>query len=99
MKKQMYIAIVAAFTAAAVAAPVAMAQPLAEKADKAALVALKPDPAQAQAALWASKFLARYHYKAMPLDDAMSEKIFDRYFKNLDSEKLYFLQSDIDQFD
>ena len=96
MKKQMFIAVVAAFTAAAVSAPAVMAQPA---TDKAALVALKPDPSQAQAALWASKFLARYHYKALPLDDAMSEKIFDRYFKNLDSEKLYFLQSDIDQFD
>ncbi|MDL2358525.1 MAG: carboxy terminal-processing peptidase, partial [Pseudomonadota bacterium] len=60
---------------------------------------LKPIPEQAQAALWASKVLARYHYKAMPLDDAMSIKIFDRYFKTLDGEKLYFVQSDIDQFE
>jgi hypothetical protein len=42
--------------------------------------------------------LARYHYKATPLDDAMSAKIFDRYFKSLDSEKLYFTQADVDQF-
>jgi carboxyl-terminal processing protease len=40
----------------------------------------------------------RYHYKATPLDDAMSEKIFDRYFKSLDSEKMFFTQADIDQF-
>jgi carboxyl-terminal processing protease len=33
----------------------------------------------------------------MPLDDAMSEKIFDRYFKSLDAEKLFFTQADIDQ--
>jgi carboxyl-terminal processing protease len=90
MKKQMFI-VALAF---AMSAPAVWAQP-----DKVGATQLKPVPAQAQAALWASKLLARYHYKAMPLDDAMSDKIFDRYFKTLDGEKLYFLQSDIDQFD
>jgi carboxyl-terminal processing protease len=90
MKKQMFI-VALAF---AMSAPVAWSQP-----DKAGATQLKPIAAQAQAALWASKLLSRYHYKAVPLDDAMSEKIFDRYFKTLDAEKLYFLQSDIDQFD
>jgi len=59
---------------------------------------MKPQPGQTQAALWASRVLSRYHYKATPLDDAMSEKIFDRYFKSLDSEKLFFVQADLDQF-
>ncbi|MFK3738007.1 carboxy terminal-processing peptidase [Massilia sp. TN1-12] len=59
---------------------------------------LKPSVAQTQAALWASRVLSRYHYKAVPLDDAMSAKIFDAYFKSLDSEKLYFTQADIDGF-
>src|SRR5471032_1219918 len=59
---------------------------------------MKPLAQQTQAALWASRVLSRYHYKAMPLDDAMSEKIFDRYFKSLDSEKLFFVQADIDRF-
>ena len=95
MKKKMFILAMAVAISAHAGAASAPSAAL----DKGAVVQLKPEPAQAQAALWASKFLARYHYKAMPLDDAMSEKIFDRYFKNLDSEKLYFLQSDIDQFD
>ena len=90
MKKQIFI-VAMAF---AMTAPVALAQP-----EKVGATQLKPDAAQAQAALWASKFLARYHYKSVPLDDALSEKIFDKYFKTLDGEKLYFLQSDIDQFD
>ena len=90
MKKQMFI-VALAF---AMSAPAAWAQP-----EKLGATQLKPIPEQAQAALWASKVLARAHYKAMPLDDAMSVKIFDRYFKTLDSEKLYFVQSDIDQFD
>jgi len=58
---------------------------------------LKPAEQQAHAAYLATKVLTRYHYKAMPLDDAMSEKIFDRYLKVLDSEKLFFVQADIDQ--
>lgn len=58
---------------------------------------LKPAEPQAHAAYLATKVLTRYHYKAMPLDDAMSEKIFDRYLKVLDSEKLFFVQADIDQ--
>ena len=60
---------------------------------------LKPVAEQTHAAVWASMLLSKHHYKAVPLDDAMSEKIFDRYFKSLDSEKLFFLQGDIDQFD
>ena len=47
-------------------------------------------PYGTQAALWASRVLGRYHYKALPLDDAMSEKIFDKYFESLDGEKLFF---------
>jgi carboxyl-terminal processing protease len=60
--------------------------------------AVRPQAVQAQAALWASHVMSRYHYKATPLDDAMSEKIFDRYFKSLDGEKLFFVQADVDQF-
>ncbi len=90
MKKQMFI-VALAF---AMSAPVAWAQP-----EKIGATQLKPVAAQAQAALWASKLLSRGHYKAMPLDDAMSEKIFDRYFKSLDGEKLFFVQGDIEQFD
>jgi carboxyl-terminal processing protease len=90
MKKQLLIAALA-FAFSAQAGTV--------QADRNAAPLLKPVAAQSQAALWASRLLGRYHYKATPLDDAMSEKIFDRYFKSLDGEKLFFLQSDIDQFD
>jgi carboxyl-terminal processing protease len=96
MKKQMLM-VALAF---AMSAHVVTAQP--EKVQTSAAQAnaaqLKPTAAQTQAALWASRVLARYHYKAMPLDDAMSAKIYDNYFKTLDSEKLYFTQADVDQF-
>ena len=48
---------------------------------------LKPTDAQAQAATWASRFLTRFHYNPMPLDDAMSQKIFDSYFQALEMIK------------
>ena len=59
---------------------------------------LKPVAQQAQAARLSAEILSRYHYKAMPLDDTLSEKIFDSYLKFLDPEKLFFIQSDIDNW-
>lgn len=91
MKKQMLIVALAA--ACAMSTHAVTAQP-----EKVASTQMKPIAAQTQAALWASRVLGRYHYKALPLDDAMSEKIFDNYFQTLDSEKLYFTQVDIDRF-
>ncbi|HEX8604912.1 MAG TPA: carboxy terminal-processing peptidase [Pseudoduganella sp.] len=91
MKKQMLLAAMslAFLSAYGHAAP----------ADKAASTEqLKPVAQQTQAALWASRVLSRYHYKAQPLDDAMSEKIYDRYFKSLDAEKLFFVQADLDKY-
>ena len=61
-------------------------------------VALEPAPQQIQAAAMTADLLTRFHYTPMPLDDAMSQKTFDRYVKSMDPEKLFFLQSDIDQF-
>jgi carboxyl-terminal processing protease len=57
---------------------------------------LKPVQQEAQAAHLAAELLARYHYKGMPLDGALSAKIFDQYVKSLDSEKIFFVQADID---
>jgi carboxyl-terminal processing protease len=77
---------------------VAAAAPAKVAATAAGQLQMKPLAEQTQAALWASRVLGRYHYKATPLDDAMSAKIFDNYVQNLDSEKLYFVQADIDGF-
>jgi carboxyl-terminal processing protease len=69
MKKHMFM-VALAF---AMSTQAATTQP-----ERVAATQLKPIPAQTQAALWASRLLGRYHYKATPLDDAMSEKIFDK---------------------
>jgi carboxyl-terminal processing protease len=59
---------------------------------------LKPTAAQGQAAILAARLLTRFQYEALPLDDAMSGKIFDAYFKALDGSRLFFTQADIDRF-
>ncbi|MES2739910.1 MAG: carboxy terminal-processing peptidase [Pseudomonadota bacterium] len=92
MKKQMMLlALTAALSAQAGAAQ-------SEKVAAVAAPTIKPLTQQTRAAMNASYLLSRFHYKAMPLDDVMSEKIFDRYFKSLDPERQYFIQADIDQF-
>ncbi len=63
-----------------------------------ALIKLKPTAEQGQAASLSAEVLKRYHYKPIPLNDDLSSKIFDAYIKSLDGEKIFFLQSDIDQF-
>ncbi|MBI2396588.1 MAG: carboxy terminal-processing peptidase [Xanthomonadales bacterium] len=53
---------------------------------------------QEQAALWATRFLTRFHYKRVPLDDAMSATIFERYLESLDGDKLFLTAADIEEF-
>ncbi len=90
MRKFFVLAIALAFASAAVAKPAdtQSAPPL-----------LKPTPTQAEAAIWATRFLTHFHYKPTPLDDAMSEQIYKRYLDALDGDKLFFTQADITKFD
>ncbi|MGA8863089.1 MAG: carboxy terminal-processing peptidase [Gallionella sp.] len=59
---------------------------------------LMPQEEQAQAALLTAKVLGHYSYRSLPLGDQLSAEIFDNYLKELDGEKIFFMQSDIDQF-
>ena len=83
-----------------IAALVVVTAPFAIAATKpgSAEVAYKPSSDQAQAAIWATRFLTRFHYKRVPLDDAMSATIFERYLDSLDGDKLFFTASDIAEF-
>jgi len=87
MKNRLLWILLAIATASHAAVPAPSAPPI-----------LAPLQQQGQAAALAAQVLTRHHYKAVPLDDAMSEKIFDRYVKTLDPEKLFFIQADIDKF-
>lgn len=59
---------------------------------------LQPLPVQSETTVLVKELLTRYHYRPVELDDTQSAKIFDTYLKRLDPERLFFLQSDIDQF-
>lgn len=59
---------------------------------------LGPLEQQAQAAHLSAQFLTRFHYKPVPLDDALSAKIMNRFIKSLDPDRVLFLQADIDKF-
>jgi len=58
---------------------------------------LKPVVQEAKAASVAAQVLSRFHYKPMPLDESLSARVFDQYLKALDSERLLFVQEDIDR--
>jgi carboxyl-terminal processing protease len=60
---------------------------------------LTPTSAQGEAASWVMRYLTRLHYASKPLDDAMSKEILRRYLESLDSEKLFFLASDVKDFE
>jgi len=59
---------------------------------------LEPLPQQRQAAQLTAEFLTRFHYRAVPLDDALSSTVMDRFIKALDPDRVIFLKEDIDSF-
>ncbi|MBB3312448.1 carboxyl-terminal processing protease [Rhizobium sp. BK196] len=67
-------------------------------AEVAALPVLAPQKQQAQAAQLSAQLLTRYSYRPIPLDDALSARIMDRFVKSLDPDHMLFLQADIDKF-
>lgn len=42
--------------------------------------------------------MAQFQYGQLPINDALSERIYSLYLNSLDPQHVYFLQSDIDQF-
>ena len=60
---------------------------------------LQPQPNQLEASRWATTFLTRAHYKKTRLDDTLSSAILDRYLESLDPNRVFFLNSDIAQFE
>jgi len=58
-----------------------------------------PDETYKRVSQVITKFLSLYHYKKQELNDSLSSVIFDQYISALDNNKLYFLKSDIDNFE
>lgn len=57
-----------------------------------------PQQADRQVTLAVSALLKREHLGRHPLDDEISERWLKTYLKTLDPFKVYFMQSDIDEF-
>ncbi|NUF26513.1 carboxy terminal-processing peptidase [Gilliamella sp. ESL0254] len=66
--------------------------------DKEQIPLLKQDEIHQVVARRVTNFFTQSHYRNFALDGAFSSKIFDRYFKLLDSNKSLFIQSDVDSF-
>src|SRR5216683_3196644 len=62
-------------------------------------VALEPGPNDATITRLTARILERQHYLRQPLDDVVSSKFLDSYLDALDHLHLYFLQSDVEEFD
>jgi len=60
---------------------------------------LKPKDSHSVAAPVIAKLLRQYHYNHQKIDDALSSETLDLYIESLDRSRLYFLASDISEFD
>jgi carboxyl-terminal processing protease len=63
------------------------------------LSVLEPEKNHRQVQELAVNILDRFHYRKTDLNDSLSSVIFDRYLQSLDQGKMYFLQSDIKNFE
>jgi carboxyl-terminal processing protease len=61
--------------------------------------ALVPNKDQQAASIHVSRQLLLSHYRKQAIDKALSERIFENYLDSLDSQRIYFLSSDIDSFE
>lgn len=59
---------------------------------------LEPTKAQSVTTIDIMDKLSKRHYRNLPIDDKLSMEFLDNYLKTLDPGRLYFLQSDIDNF-
>lgn len=59
---------------------------------------LVPTESQQQLETFVTNFLENYHFRKFEVNDDLSKKIWSEFIKNVDANKAYFLQSDIDSF-
>lgn len=69
------------------------------KVNEVPLAELEPDSSQRQATLIITKVVDRFHYRKVPLDDALSADILDRYLRSLDPNRSFFTAADVAGFD
>src|ERR1700744_324300 len=92
------LATVAVLTLAESGSARAPATPAATPAVTIPAGALTPTDAQKATARKVGRILEEAHYSRAPIDKKMSEQVFQRYLDFLDSQRSYFLASDIAEF-
>jgi carboxyl-terminal processing protease len=60
---------------------------------------IKPVASQYKAEELTTRILSSYHYRKTKLNDSLSAAIYDKYIDAIDHGKLYYLASDINEFD
>jgi len=60
---------------------------------------LTPDRNQREASIHIARSLLLSHYRKQDIDKSLSEKVFDNYLNSLDSQHLYLLKSDVEEFE
>lgn len=60
---------------------------------------LEPEPQHPMVFSTAMQLVASYHYQKPAINDQFSSNAFDNYIKDLDPSKVYFLKSDIAEFE
>lgn len=59
---------------------------------------LNPGPNDATTAILTARMLERAHYSQTPFNDEISSKFLDHYLNSLDPQHIFFLQSDVEEF-
>lgn len=57
------------------------------------------NPEDANISRVTAQLLMQSHYKQQPINEAVSSKLFDRYLETLDPLRLYFLESDVQEWE
>jgi carboxyl-terminal processing protease len=60
---------------------------------------LQPDAQQSVVCKYVATIISDHNYKKVPLNDSISQVVYDRYIKSLDENHNYLLASDIKDFD
>ncbi len=60
---------------------------------------LTPTSDQSKVSVMIAQILSQYHYQKTNIDDSLSSQLLDNYLKNLDYNRMYFLASDVQNFE
>jgi len=95
-----FLTLILSFNSYSAPAPSVTSTPSAvEHSDKYLATHLVPDRSQIESSLHVARNLSLSHYRKQPINKELSEKIYEHYLSALDPSRLYFLQSDINEFE